>query len=309
VENLFDDTSSGQEYPEFRGPRWNDELYPRKLAALSRAIRRSCRGGPDVVLLQEVESEQALLDLRDRGLARLGYRQAVFAPDSTPAAGAGAGAEPITRVAVLSRLPVRRTRLYQTGTFQGAVQRPILEVELEVHGRTLILFNSHWKSKVGGAPATQAGRRLSAEVLARRLRAILGDDPAAEVVVAGDLNLNLEELGSPPLLATAERRRAGLSKAGVRLYDPWYELPYLERGSAVYQGSWQTPDHFLLAPGLLDERGLTYRAGGFRVVRLPFLVHAGSGFPRRFEADSGTSDHLPLLLEIVPAQRKSLNGG
>ena len=79
VENLFDDTSSGREYLEFRGPRWNDELYPRKLAALSRAIRRSCRGGPDVVLLQEVESEQALLDLRDRGLARLGYRQAVLA--------------------------------------------------------------------------------------------------------------------------------------------------------------------------------------------------------------------------------------
>jgi len=308
VENLFDDRASGREYPEFRGSRWNQELYPMKLAAVGRAIRRSCRGGPDVVVLQEVESETALLDLRDRALGQLGYRYAVFAAGSADGFPQSGESALVTSVAALSRLPVRRSRLYEPGSHEGRAQRPILELELELQGRTLILFNSHWKSKIGGVEETEAGRRLSAQTLARRLRVVLTADPLAEVIVAGDLNLNLEELTGRPLAAAADRRRAGLSAEGVVLYDPWYELSYPERGSATYRGRWQTPDHFLLAPGLLDEQGLSYRPGSFRVVRLPFLVHADSGHPRRFDFDGsgaargapvGASDHLPLLLEIV----------
>jgi len=297
VENLFDDRSSGREYPEFQGERWNRELYPRKLAVLGRAIRRSCRGGPEVVALQEVESEAALLDLRDRALAQMGYRYAVFAAGAPQ----GAGQEAITSVAVLSRLPVLASRVHQTGSFQGMAQRPILELALDIAGLRLTVFNGHWKSKIGGVEATEEGRRRSAEVLARRLRVILEAEPLAEVVVAGDLNRNLEELAGPPLAVAAERRRAGLSESGVLLYSPWYELPPPARGSAVHQRRWQTPDHFLLAPGLLDEQGLSYRPGGFRVVRLSFLVHPDSRFPRRFDAQGvrGASDHLPLLLQIV----------
>jgi endonuclease/exonuclease/phosphatase family metal-dependent hydrolase len=267
-----------------------------------------------VVVLQEVESEAALLALRDRSLRGLGYRHAVFArgPAASPSR-----EEPrvgvVTSVGVLSRLRVVRSRLYDPGRFQGSTLRPILEVELELGGRTLTVFNSHWKSKIGGVEATEAGRRLTAATLVRRLRVMLAADPRAEVVVAGDLNLNLEELAAPgqPLLPAAAAAETGLTDSGVRLYDPWYELAPAKRGSAVYAGRWQTPDHFLLAPGLLDEEGFQYRPGDFRVVRLPFLVHLESGFPRRFDpagspaaerADPGCSDHLPLLLEIVLAR-------
>jgi hypothetical protein len=65
----------------------------------------------------------------------------------------------------------------------------------------------------------------------------------------------------------------------------------------VFRGSWQTPDHVLLAPGLRDRRGFRWPPGAFRVVRPPFLLEAGSGFPRRF-ASGGASDHLPLLLSL-----------
>jgi hypothetical protein len=65
----------------------------------------------------------------------------------------------------------------------------------------------------------------------------------------------------------------------------------------VFRGAWQTPDHLLLAPGLLDRRGFTWSRGGFGVVRRDFLLERRTGFPRRF-AEGGVSDHLPLLLSL-----------
>jgi hypothetical protein len=70
----------------------------------------------------------------------------------------------------------------------------------------------------------------------------------------------------------------------------------------VYRGRWQTPDRILLSAGLFDATGFSYRPGHFRVVRRSFLLHRG--YPRRWRAsargaESGTSDHLPLLLSIT----------
>jgi len=68
----------------------------------------------------------------------------------------------------------------------------------------------------------------------------------------------------------------------------------------VYQQEWQTPDHILLSPGLLDAQGFSYRWGSFRPVRLPFLLQP-DGSPRRWngvKAGRGYSDHLPLLIML-----------
>ena len=273
VENLFDDRDSGLEYPEFRGKRWSGEQYSAKLAAVARAIRSSCPGGPDLVALQEVESERALADLRDRHLAGLGYRHLVFVPQ--PGA--------VTGVAFLSRLPVRRTRALAVGELDGEALRYIVEIEVESRGRRLLVLNNHWKSKTGGVEKTSAGRRAAADILARRVRRALAEDPGADLLALGDFNENLEEL-------EPWTREAGL-------YDPWVELTPERRGSAVFRGVWQTPDHALLSPGLQDERGFIYRRGGFRVVRPDYLLEAKTGFPRRFAA-GGASDHLPLLLRL-----------
>jgi endonuclease/exonuclease/phosphatase family metal-dependent hydrolase len=273
VENLFDDRDSGLEYPEFRGPRWGAERYSAKLAAVARAIRSSCPGGPDLVALQEVESERALADLRDRHLAGLGYRHLVFVPQ--PGA--------VTGVAFLSRLPVLRTHVLSVGFFEGEPLRHIVEIEVERRGHRLRVLNNHWKSKTEGVERTAPGRDAAAEVLARRVGKVLTEDPAADLVALGDFNQNLEELES-------WTRKAGL-------HDPWIQVPPERRGSAVFRGDWQTPDHVLLSPGLLDQRGFAWRRGGFRVVTLGFLREARTGFPRRF-ASGGASDHLPLLLRL-----------
>jgi endonuclease/exonuclease/phosphatase family metal-dependent hydrolase len=206
-------------------------------------------------------------------LSGLGYRHLVFVPQPGSAIG----------VAFLSRLPVLRTRALAVGELDGQPLRHIVEIEVLGRGRRLLVLNNHWKSRSEGDLQTAPGRRRAEEVLARRVRQLLAEDPGVDLVAVGDFNENLEELAS------------WTSQAGF--YDPWVELPPRERGSAAFRGAWQTPDHALLAPGLLDERGFFYRRGDFRVLRPAFLLDRGSGLPRRFAA-GGASDHLPLVLRL-----------
>ncbi len=216
-----------------------------------------------------------------------------------------AGGGEATHPAVLSRFPVRRTGYHQVGAPDGEPLRGVLEVELEVEGRPLYLFNNHWKSRSGGAARTGPARRAAARVLGRRLQAVLERDPRADILVLGDLNESVEELeDGGGLLLTGLPERAGLQGQTPVLYEPWYELPYDARGSYVYRGKWQTLDHILLSAGLFDRQGLAYQRGGFRAVREPFLLDPRSGFPKRWSPSprrKGYSDHLPLCIRLVAA--------
>ena len=317
VENLFDDRHEGREYPEYGGEQWSRELYYRKLSAIARAVKATSVRGPDIICFQEIESELALRDLRDRHLKGFGYRYLVFVPQEQVA----------TTVACLSRIPIVRTRVHAVGSFAGVPLRNILEMQVEYEGSILYLFNNHWKSKTGGGEGTAAARRQAAEVLTERLRGILRCAPEADLLVLGDVNENLDEYdqaeGRYPtaivpdrlpekrisaaetnaLFITPNPERAGFRGNGVVLYEPWYELPPEQRGSSVYQGRWQTPDRILLSAGLFDEDGFVYSPGSFEVVRAGFLIDPQSGFPRRWRhggggSDHGTSDHLPVRLTI-----------
>jgi endonuclease/exonuclease/phosphatase family metal-dependent hydrolase len=159
---------------------------------------------------------------------------------------------------------------------------------VEYRGHRLRVLNNHWKAKTEGVRETTPGRKAAAEVLARRVGRVLAEEPEADLLALGDFNQNLEEL-------EPWTRAAGLD-------DPWVQVPAERRGSAVFRGAWQTPDHVLLAPGLLDQRGFSWCRDGFRVVRPGFLLEERTGFPRRFAA-GGASDHLPLLLRLRVARR------
>jgi endonuclease/exonuclease/phosphatase family metal-dependent hydrolase len=314
VENLFDDVDNGTEYREYDPARgkWGAEGFALRVQAVAEVIRKSAPGGPDIILLQEVENENALGALRDKGLAGMGYGHLAIVPKKRLAA----------NVAVLSRFPIARVHTWHVGSFEGSPVRDVLEVEIERGGRVLHLLANHWKSKVEGARATEAARQESSGVVARRLREILSADPAAEIVVAGDFNESHDEYArsgrayptallpegeSVPAEARAaaiflsgNARRLGIVEDRLVLYEPWLELPEADRGSYSYRGQWQTVDHMLLSPGLLDAAGFSYRWGSFHPVRLDFLLQP-DGTPKSWDwpkAGTGYSDHLPLLLTL-----------
>ena len=312
VQNLFDATDDGGEYREFTvAGGWNEALYTAKLRAIGSALRAAVAGGADLVALQEVEHHGAARRLVDLELARHGYRHVVWLPDAHSANG------PV----VLSKLPVRRVgALWMEGSPEQPL-RPVLEVEVAVgeaaDAPSLFLFNNHWKSKRGGAAETEQYRRQAAELLAARLQEIYRADPAADVIVAGDLNVSVDEYERRggryvTALMPAEASAGGAlavtaavpsPTAPLELFSPWYDYRATGRipeGSYLYRGTWETIDHLLLGPGLFDGIGVSYAGSDrFAVISDGLLDAAGS--PRRFlrgPPPGGYSDHLPLRLEL-----------
>jgi endonuclease/exonuclease/phosphatase family metal-dependent hydrolase len=310
--NLFDAVDDGTEYDRFDpgAGRWDEEDLALKTSRIAEVIRRAAPGGPDVVALQEVESLAALDALASR---LRGYDYRILVP----------GGEDPVRNAVLSRLPVTRVAVHDPGVWEDLDLRDILEVEIDFRGEPLILLNVHWKSKTGGVEETEAARLLGARAVVRRLRELEASRPGTAVLVVGDFNENLDEWfqvggqyptammpagatgGSPEsiyLAATADG--ASVSGGIVVLYEPWHELPAESRGSYVFRGAWQTLDHMLVGPALLDGVGLDYEAASFAVFALDSTVD-GRGFPLRDgRLDWRTSDHLPLTLRVTRADRR-----
>jgi endonuclease/exonuclease/phosphatase family metal-dependent hydrolase len=312
VENLFDDVRDGTEYREFNPGKgkWTSDSFLQRVQVLSEVVRKSTPGGPDILLLQEVENGNALAVFVEKGLRGMGYRWFTLVPKKGLAA----------NVALVSRIPIARIRTHAVGPWKRTgVVRDILEAEVEVSGHTLHVLNNHWKSKTEGGKATEISRWESASVLAGRIGEILAGDPAADIVAAGDLNESMDEYtraGRRYLTALmpvdeTERGRGGIQLSGsvppfpgppdsCVMFDPWYEIEEGRRGSYAWQGDWLTVDHMLLSAGLFDGRGFSYRRGSFSVVRMPFLLDE-RGLPRRAAlagGKGGFSDHLPILLTL-----------
>ena len=274
-------------------------------------MRAAVPAGADLVALQEVEHAGAARRLVNLELARQGYRHVAWLPDPRSATG------PV----VLSKLPVRRVgALWVEGSPEQSL-RPILEVEVALgeaaEARSLFLFNNHWKSRHGGAAETERYRRRAAATLAARLREIYAADPEADVIVAGDLNVSVDEYERrqrryvTALMPAEAAAGAALavtaavpsSSAPLALFSPWYgyrDAGRAPEGSYRYRGTWETIDHLLLGPGLFDGVGVSY-AGSDRFTVISDGLLDAEGSPRRFlrgPPPGGYSDHLPLRLDL-----------
>ncbi|HSV56388.1 MAG TPA: endonuclease/exonuclease/phosphatase family protein [Magnetospirillaceae bacterium] len=309
LQTLFDDRDDGLEFAGWSvaGGEWDADGYRARLRSFAAAIASSVPGGPEVVVLQEVENQRVATDLAE------------LLPGSWPtrvlAGGGGA-----LGIAVLSRFQLVEARAHAAGAvpgFRPEELRPLLEAVLDADGIRLTVLAAHWKSKVEGAEATEPARRAQAAVAARRIAEILEEDPGAEVLLAGDLNENPDEWrrtgGAWPtallpadlavryggwrdrILLATEPEGAGRTESGLALWSPWDET---EGFSYVWQGREERIDHVLLAPGLLDGRGLSYLA--FTAHPLPGTLEA-DGTPNAWCSRSrdGYSDHLPIRLELT----------
>ncbi|MFB9923569.1 endonuclease/exonuclease/phosphatase family protein [Amycolatopsis halotolerans] len=157
--------------------------------------------------------------------------------------------------------------------------RKPLAGEFVFRGRTVFVLANHFNSKGGDQPThgryqpptrgSEVQRQKQATVLQGFVAQLLGADPRANVVVAGDLN---DYQFSPAL--------AKLTSGGL-LKDLIATLPPAERYSYVFEGQSQVLDHILASAA---PRGVDYD-----------VVHVNAEF-----ADQA-SDHDPQVVRFRPS--------
>ena len=155
VENFFDDVHNGTEYREFDPSKgkWNTEFFTLRMDTIAEVVRKSVAGGPDILLLQEVENENALRALVDHGLAGMGYAWTAFVPKKGLSA----------NLAIVSRVPIETVHSWAvapwkaSGNCRASRRPPVLGSRRSSRGalRDTIRnssINSAWQeSWVGGA--------------------------------------------------------------------------------------------------------------------------------------------------------------
>ena len=303
--NLFDSTDNGTEYAEYdpSGDEWNRELYLLRLnntASVLNSVERR-----DIILLQEIENLKVAENLTEGILKKdkLKYTAAAEKGDSA------------VTTAILSRFPVKNIKNHALESSDSSFLRPVFEAQIKIGDSNLYIFNNHWKSKLGGAENTEKERILAASVISRRVSEILAAEPDADIIIAGDLNENINEYEaagksyqtavfpdseyspdvSDKLLFYSEKSSEAGFKGNRYVFFTVWENP--ETGSYFYRNRWETIDHFFLCRNLFDNKGASFHS--FKVHTEPFFT-GEDNIPWKWEnyRESGYSDHLPVVLNL-----------
>ncbi|MBL9205683.1 MAG: hypothetical protein JNN01_11395 [Opitutaceae bacterium] len=313
VENLFD-ADGISVYDDYKPNIYTPFHMRTKVATIAQVVSKLDGGkGPDIMLFQEIEIDRSPNDepsaearlvaaLKMRGIT--GYT--VISGDDSVSTPHEDGHPRAIHCVVFTRFPVKAVRNHPTES-----ARNILEVELQVDGATLYVFNNHWKSGASD-PAMEKIRVANARTLRNRIDQILKADPHADIIIGGDFNsqYNQSRRFGGTMLQTGinDVLRSQGNELAVRgldrdLYNLWFELPNEQRGSDVYRGEWGTLMQIIISRGLYDYRGVQYVDNSLAILKVPGLNATEEGTPLRWSnagpAGSGASDHFPIYARFV----------
>ena len=303
VENMFDGTEQGSEYPKFnpKNGSWTEKDYMGKLLQISRVTMDAAPDGPDIVGFQEIENKGILTELTKGYLKDYGYKYIVISENPNSSIQSG----------FISKYPYNYVKYHIPQADSGRDLRQIVEVSFDIHGHELIILNNHWKSKVG--KNTEPKRLCAADVVNARIKSILEEKPKAEILLLGDFNECADEYvregkGAVRAIMPAEvnlpsrfqyLRITGddQNKNPKYLFSPWLWDKNQEPGSYIYRGRWETIDNFFLGSNLTDKKGFYF--AGFKTVKTQWNT-SKKDHPRPYDKASGEgcSDHFPILLEL-----------
>jgi exonuclease III len=208
----------------------------------------------------------------------------------------------VQKTAVFSRFPILRekTRIHPLER-----ARPILESWIDVAGNELVVFTNHWKSGASSWEMEEI-RLQNAQVLRDRLDELVAENPAVDVVLAGDFNSDYNQKSRYEFERTAVNDVLGSTgdEAGFteqKVYNLWYDFPINKRGSDTYRGKWGTLMQIMISKGMYDGSGIDYIDNSIEVGDFGFNTFSTSGEPKRWSASftgSGFSDHLPVSMRF-----------
>ncbi len=282
VENFYDTIPSlfhdDSEYTPTGVQRWNTGRYTIKVHNIARVVDDMAA---DIVGFAEVESENALRDLvmalktdynyihRSSGDVRgidvaLLYKGDKFFPENI--------------------------RLVKSGT-----GREFLHVTGELLGEKVEVLVCHMASNLN----SYEYRFRNMETLRKTLERLLADDPAAKIIVMGDMNASPGE--------RVVRKTLGDARSPYDfMYCPQWEEYRAGKGTYSYRGRWYMYDWMLVSPALARGSGMKAAEAGV-FVKEYMAEPSGTGSPvirkplRTFSGGEylgGYSDHFPIYMYI-----------
>ena len=310
LENLFDLTWDGTEYPEYipnTGYGWTKDIANIKYTNIAGVMKDL---GGDVVALQEVESKKALITLRNK-LKDLGVDYPYFEIADSKATS--------VKCAVLSKFPIVEKEEIQVDQVDvdNEIARNILKITLDIDGNRIILFINHWKSKQG----PESMRIAYAKTLRREIDKL---KEGVDFILIGDFNSNYNEYktfrnsgklndtngitGINHILKTikdfemVDENILTKQAANEYLYNLWLEVSESSRWSYLFFGKQVSPDNIIVSKGLYDDKGISYSDNSFNKFQPDYLFEgktvyrwqmAEGGMGRHL--GKGYSDHLPIF--------------
>jgi endonuclease/exonuclease/phosphatase family metal-dependent hydrolase len=294
VENLFDtkddpSVKGDEDYTPESARHWTKERLDIKLANLAKIISKMNDGkGPDVLGVCEIENRQVVEMLVEK-LKSLGRKYEIIHKDSPSERGIDC--------AIIYDSAVFTLDAPQFHHVDADNTRDIVEAKLKRNGSDLYVFMDHWPSRFH----EESYRNKAADVLRKRVDALLAADPKADIVMVGDFN------DEPDDAAIRDHLRAAKSDDHLppdSLLDTTAPIKADGKGTIVYKKGWELLDHVIISPGLLDSAGFHWKKGSTRRIdfrELIFRPKSDKEIPRpnasytgKIFHKTGYSDHLPV---------------
>lgn len=293
VQTFFDAETEGTEYSDFmKAGKWSKDKYLERVKRLCNVIREL---NSDIYVFEEIENSSVLYDISnqlagDSWNVKYKWHYACFAKEE----GASIGC------AVLSKFPLSNMKLHsmdiRTQTENQPSVRPLLQVSADVNGTELVIFVSHWKSKLGGEEESEIWRDWQESVLGY---AVLNSS-SGSFVLCGDFNRDAGDFilhfdGNERSANTILRTATETGEKTVLVYNPWFDSKgefYEETGSYYYEKNWERIDQ-IMSYGNVKLSSFSPRG------EEPWANEAGIPQGYKINTGEGYSDHLPIMCILV----------
>ncbi|MDY0116504.1 MAG: endonuclease/exonuclease/phosphatase family protein [Sulfurimonadaceae bacterium] len=306
VENLFDLVHDGNEYEEYipnTATKWNKKNYTIKLKNLSKVIKDL---DVDILALQEIESLEALKDLRFELQQQGIYYQYYSIADKKKTS---------VKVALLSKYPFVYAK--EVAVTSSLSQRNILEVKYKIDKREFYLFINHWRAK----SKPESYRITSARELIKRIKQIGLDK---NIIIMGDFNSDYEEnikflrkrehndtngkTAINDVLKTKDQKKKAKDTkySDKSFYNLWYDTDEENRYTYIFRGNKEVLDNIIISQALLNPKEMYYKSSTITHLDKPYLFHKkqiyrwqmSKKIPKK-HLGKGYSDHLPIKAQFI----------
>ena len=306
VENLFDTChDAGHDDYEFQpgsSRAWGSMRYWKKQGDISRAIAAASGPSPiELVALCEVENDTVIRDLTRRTrLYRMGYEYLVTKSRDARGIDVALLYQP-ERFKVLrdSALRIPQSEAY------GRPTRDVLYVSGRLpNADTLDVFVNHWPSRRGGTKVADLFRWQVARYLRNFADSVMKVRQHPNLLFMGDFNDDYKSQSIADGLGAVPKESP---MGDYVVLSSGMKGPQGIRGTYKFRGDWNQLDQIIVSRTLLNPANKIHTTPEqCRILTFPFLLEedesrGGVKVKRTYLGPlyhGGTSDHLPLLLEL-----------